>query len=115
MWKKNIYRLGSNAKLIQSTPSYVSEWRPMTANSPTSRLTFQHDFNEEPAYVKVEARTETGVVFPAFGSAQQDDDAGALYGGVVFIYNNRTIDTFVSHFNNKASNSGKWAALYTGK
>lgn len=112
--EKKIYRLGSNAKLIQSIPSYVSEWRPMTANSSTSRLTFKHDLHEEPAYVKVEARTEAGVVFPAFGSAQQDDDAGVLYGGVVFIYNNHTIDIFVSHYNNKASNSGKWAAIYTG-
>lgn len=101
--------------MIPSTPSYVSGWKPMTANSTTSRLTLQHDLHEEPAYVKVEARTVTGVIFTAFGSAQQDDDAGVMYGGVVFFYTNRTIHIFVSHYNNHASNSGKWAAIYTGK
>lgn len=67
--------------LIRSNPSYVSVWRPMTANSEHSRLTLRHDLNEDPAYVKVEGRTDTGFIFPAFGSSQQDDDTGTLYGG----------------------------------
>lgn len=100
--------------LIRSNPSYVSVWRPMTANSEHSRLTLRHDLNEDPAYVKVEGRTDTGFIFPAFGSSQQDDDTGTLYGGVVFVYNLTHIDIFVSHSNN---NNWKryWTAIYTGK
>lgn len=110
--------LGTDAILIRSTPSFVSEWRPMTANSEHSRLTLRHGLHEDPVYVKVEARTETGFIFPAFGSAQQDDDTGALYGGVVFVYNFTHIDIFVSHNNNNNNNRGlkrNWAAIYTGK
>lgn len=78
-------------------------------------MVLKHNLQEDPAYVKVNARTKNGFIFPAFGSAQQDDDTGVMYGGVVFIYNAQTIDIFISHFNNKASKSGKWAAIYTGK
>lgn len=100
--------------LIRSNPSYVSVWRPMTANSEHSRLTLRHDLNEDPAYVKVEARTETGFIFPAFGSSQQDDDTGTMYGGVVFVYNLTHIDIFVSHINNN-NRKRNWTAIYTGK
>lgn len=99
--------------LIRSNPSYVSVWRPMTANSEHSRLTLRHDLNEDPAYVKVEGRTDTGIIFPAFGSSQQDDDTGTMYGGVVFVYNLTHIDIFVSHINNKWKRN--WTAIYTGK
>lgn len=112
--KKRIYRLGSNAKLIPSTPSYVSEWKPMSANSAISRLVLQHDLREDPAYVKVDARTETGFIFPAFGSAQQDEDAYVMYGGVVFFYNRTHIDIFVSHLGNSNKSRKNWAAVYTG-
>lgn len=100
--------------LIRSNPSYVSVWRTMTANSEHSRLTLRHDLNEDPAYVKVEGRTDTGFIFPAFGSSQQDDDTGTMYGGVVFVYNLTHIDIFVSHINNNWKKRN-WTAIYTGK
>lgn len=85
----------------------------MTANSPTAKVTLRHDLQEDPAYVKVEARTENGFIFPAFGSAQQDDDTGAMYGGVVFVYNSTHVDLFVPVWNNGPI-SGQRAAIYTG-
>ncbi|XP_052717511.1 uncharacterized protein LOC128189792 [Crassostrea angulata] len=110
----SIRLIGSNAKLILSTPSYVSEWKSMTANSTTSRLVLQHKLREDPAYVKVDARTDTGFIFPAFGSAQQDDDANVIYGGVVFFYNRTHIDIFVSHWCNSKKSRKNLAAVYTG-
>eukprot|EP00105_Crassostrea_gigas_P046170 XP_019930318.1 PREDICTED: uncharacterized protein LOC109617115 [Crassostrea gigas] len=86
----------------------------MTANSTTSRLVLQHKLREDPAYVKVDARTDTGFIFPAFGSAQQDDDANVIYGGVVFFYNRTHIDIFVSHWCNSKKSRKNWAAVYTG-
>lgn len=38
-----INRLELDAILIRSTPSYVSNWTPMTANSPTAKVTLRHD------------------------------------------------------------------------
>uniref|UniRef100_K1Q4H9 Limulus clotting factor C n=1 Tax=Magallana gigas TaxID=29159 RepID=K1Q4H9_MAGGI len=111
LWSTRL--IGSDAMLIRSNPSYVSVWRPMTANSEHSRLTLRHDLNEDPAYVKVEGRTDTGFIFPAFGSSQQDDDTGTLYGGVVFVYNLTHIDIFVSHINNN-NRKRNWTAIYTG-
>lgn len=108
-----INHLDLDAILIRSTPSYVSEWTPMTANSSTAKVTLRHDLHEDPAYVKVEARTETGFIFPAFGSAQQDDDAGAMYGGVVFVYNSTHVDLFVPVWNNGPI-LDQYAAIYTG-
>lgn len=108
-----INRLELDAILIRSTPSYVSNWTPMAANSPTAKVTLRHDLQEDPAYVKVEARTENGFIFPAFGSNQQDDDTGAMYGGVVFVYNNTHVDLFVPVWNNGPT-SGQRAAIYTG-
>lgn len=105
-----------DALLIKSTPSYVSEWKSMTANSNTSRVTLSHDLQEAPAYVKVEARTKNGFTFPAFGSAQQDDDdTRAIYGGVVFVYDSTHIDIFVPHYSNDGASRSKWAAVYTGE
>uniref|UniRef100_K1PQ48 Uncharacterized protein n=1 Tax=Magallana gigas TaxID=29159 RepID=K1PQ48_MAGGI len=87
----------------------------MTANSNTSRVTLSHDLQEAPAYVKVEARTKNGFTFPAFGSAQQDDDdTRAIYGGVVFVYDSTHIDIFVPHYSNDGASRSKWAAVYTG-
>lgn len=110
-----INRLELDAILIRSTPSYVSNWTPMTANSPTAKVTLRHDLQEDPAYVKVEARTENGFIFPAFGSAQQDDDTGEMYGGVVFVYDSTHIDIFVPHYHNGDVPRSKWAAVYTGE
>lgn len=91
----------------------MSEWKSMTANSNTSRVTLRHGLREAPAYVKVEAQTKNGFIFPAFGSAQQDDDTGAMYGGVVFVYNSTHVDLFVPVRNNGPT-SGQRAAIYTG-
>lgn len=88
----------------------------MTANSSTAKVTFRHGLQENPAYVKVEALTDTGFIFTAFGSAQQDDDdSRAIYGGVVFFYDSIHIDIFVPHWRNVRRTRMYWAAVYTGK
>ena len=100
---------------MKSEPSYVSEWTSMAANSNTSHVTLKHDFREIPAYVRVDGRTNAGFIFPAFGSAQEDDDTIMTYGGVVFFYNETHIDILVSANNN--NNFGwkkQWTAIYTG-
>ena len=84
----------------------------MAANSNTSHVTLKHDFNEIPAYVRVDGRTNAGFIFPAFGSAQEDDDT-KMYGGVVFFYNETHIDILVSAKNNFKMEK-QWAAIYTG-
>ena len=85
----------------------------MAANSNTSHVTLKHDFNEIPVYVSVNGRTDAGFIFPAFGSAQQDDDTSMTYGGIVFFYNETHIDILVSADNNYGSEK-QWAAIYTG-
>lgn len=88
----------------------------MTANSSTAKVTLRHGLQENPAYVKVEALTDTGFIFTAFGSAQQDDDdSRAIYGGVVFVYDSIHIDIFVPHWRNVRRTRMYWAAVYTGK
>ena len=99
---------------MKSEPSYVSKWTSMAANSSTSHVTLKHDFHEIPAYVRVDGRTNAGFIFPAFGSAQEDDDTNMMYGGVVFFYNETHIDILVSAKNNCCKKEKQWAAIYTG-
>lgn len=71
-----------DALLIKSTPSYVSEWKSMTANSNTSRVTLSHDLQEAPAYVKVEARTKN-LHFPRLGRLSRTTMILELFMGVL--------------------------------
>jgi hypothetical protein len=102
----------SEADYIESSPSFVSEWIKMTANSDSSEQTIPHGLQELPLLVQVEAKTEDGWIFSGFGSAQGDDDEGS-YGGVVFIYDSTRIKIFVPRvYNNKRMTS--WNAVYLG-
>ncbi|XP_061188815.1 uncharacterized protein LOC133196989, partial [Saccostrea echinata] len=96
------------------TPSFISDWINMTANSSTAYINLQHGLGELPLLVKIEARTEEGLIFPGFGSAQADDDFIDFYGGVVFIYNEIHIQIYVPHWNNNNKKRNGWTALYTG-
>ncbi|XP_061188816.1 uncharacterized protein LOC133196990 [Saccostrea echinata] len=98
---------------MESTPSFESEWIAMVANSSKSGKTIPHGLGELPLLVKVEAKTTDGWIFPGFGSAQTDDDDGSLYGGVVFIYDDKNINIAVPKWNNYIRNT-TWTALYTG-
>ncbi|XP_062597041.1 uncharacterized protein LOC134258491 [Saccostrea cucullata] len=98
---------------MSSIPSFISEWINMTADSSTSGKTVPHGLGELPLLVEVEAKTNEGWIFPGFGSAQTDDDEGVLYGGVVFIYDDKVINISVPKKNNFAG-SMDWTALYTG-
>lgn len=103
----------SDADYIESTPSFVSGWINMTANSATSEQTILHGLQELPMMVRVDAKTEEGWIFTGFGSAQKDDDGGYTYGGVVFIYSNTSIKIFVPKRSNDRS-TATWTALYLG-
>ncbi|XP_048744184.2 uncharacterized protein LOC125657564 [Ostrea edulis] len=102
------------ASLRGSTPSFVSDWVNMTANSSSSSVSVDHGLGELPLRVMIEARTEEGWIFPGFGSAQADDDKDVPYGGVVFIYNEVNIQMYVPHRNNGRRIKSKWTALYLG-
>jgi hypothetical protein len=103
----------SDAEYIESSPSFVSGWINMTADSASSEQTIPHGLQELPLLVQVEAKTEDGWVFSGFGSAQGDDDGSESYGGVVFIYNNENIRIFVPR-NRNANKRTSWNAVYLG-
>lgn len=92
---------------------YLSPWVPIQAQV-TSPIIITHPLGNIPAKVEVQVKVqESGseYIFPAFGSAQRDDDSDNDYGGVVFIYNENHVKIFVPVQENT---SDKGLAIYTG-
>jgi hypothetical protein len=99
----------SGAECIESTPSFTSGWKNMTANSGTSEEVIPHGLKEFPFLVTVEAKTEDGWVFSGFGSAQSDDDGAYVYGGVVFMHNKISVRILIP----KSLRPDRWMTNYT--
>lgn len=73
-----------------------------------------HPLQDKPAKVEVQVKVrENGndVIFPASGSAQRDDDSDNVYGGVVYVYNERHVKIFVPV---RDENTDKGGIIYSG-
>ena len=94
-------------------PIYISDWQPIQAQS-VSPIIIPHPLGERPAKVDVQVKVrENGkdIVFPASGSAQRDDDAYSVYGGVVYLYNEHHVKIFVPV---RDENTDKGVLIYSG-
>lgn len=92
---------------------HISEWYPIEAQK-SSPVMIPHPLQDKPAKVEVQVKVrENGndVIFPASGSAQRDDDSDNVYGGVVYVYNERHVKIFVPV---RDENTNKGGIIYSG-
>ncbi|XP_062613868.1 uncharacterized protein LOC134275615 [Saccostrea cucullata] len=92
---------------------YISDWVQVESQK-SSPVLIQHPLEQMPAKVEVQVKIQENgydVIFPAFGSAQRDDDSDNIYGGVVYIYNENHVKIFVPVRNNE---SNKGVLIFTG-
>ncbi|XP_062609278.1 uncharacterized protein LOC134271029, partial [Saccostrea cucullata] len=92
---------------------YISDWIQVESQKSDPFL-IEHPLGQMPAKVEVQVKIQENgydVTFPAFGSAQRDDDVDNIYGGVVYIYNENHVKIFVPVRNN---HSNKGVLIFTG-
>ncbi len=90
-------------------PDYESDWFTMKSqDGANSFKEITHDLGVYPSQVKVLVKAidgeNKGFIFEGMGSAQHDDDQKhALYGGVIFAYNDRKVRLWAPTQNNNYS------------
>ncbi|XP_033730012.1 uncharacterized protein LOC117319290 [Pecten maximus] len=105
---------GSTSVLLLE-PSFVSNWTAIETQAQTE-VKIMHDFGELPVKVVAELKlTINGheYIFNALGSAQVDDDdySGALYGGIICLYNEVLVHVFAA----KSSSNPIGLLAYVGE
>ena len=87
---------------------YDSGWFSMSSRAGSnSYKELVHGLGGYPAAVKVDVKAtdgnNAGYVFSSMGAAQQDDDSGQLYGGVISAFDNTSVRLWAPDPNDKTS------------